>query len=779
MMKDYFKEMRFYWLFIVSLAFTYLLLLFHYNHWLLLILLIIIYRILRLKHLPTLITAFGMGLLISWAYSIQVGGITNIEELPLDGEEYILQIESDPLNIKLDEDRLSGQGQASLFLNGELIEIQVDYVQWLDKEKVFNHSLVEKPIWKVKAIFNRPEPARNFNVFDYQAYLKTQKIMWQVEIQEIQAIQAAKSIDQHLKKFRYHLLKRFIQENRHEWASLHNKLLFNLDSEYYKNIKDDFLSLGVAHYFAISGFHIYFIRKLLKYILLRMGLTVEITDKLVTMILFVYLWLVRWPVGVIRVLFMQLLDRLFNWINIPLTPIDRLSLSALILLILHPFYALSLGFCLSYLLTLVVILFEQADVETNAFINSFELTLACLLFSWPIIMQTSFEWNVGQLLFILLFSIIFDKIIMPLIFATTIGIIFKPFGYEWAMNLLNQMLLVFEGWNESTKVMNLFNIHIGYLNVPSFALLILTAILFIIVIQKNRFQAYIIIITVYIFYIVILPYMNLQTSITLIDVGQGDAILYSLPFNQGHWLIDTGGKANWATGQVGVIDENFADKNIVPALKALGVNKLQAIILTHPDIDHIGNLIRLTEVFAVKELWISEYTEQSPIWRQIKDSLQTNKVRVLVNGKEYRAHKASIRIFSISDSSLAFSSTESNDRSLIAQLTLGELQFLSLGDISKAIEIKMINEKTHLDADIIKLGHHGSDTSTSEELLLHYHPQLAVNSAGLNNRYGHPHQSVLKSLQENNIPLLSTHECGAIRITYHPLWGYQIETVIQ
>ena len=116
---------------------------------------------------------------------------------------------------------------------------------------------------------------------------------------------------------------------------------------------------------------------------------------------------------------------------------------------------------------------------------------------------------------------------------------------------------------------------------------------------------------------------------------------------------------------------------------------------------------------------------------------------------------------------------------VIELLKLGELSFLNLGDLSIDGERRLITAYPNLTADIIKVAHHGSNTSTSELLLEQLRPQLALISAGENNRYGHPHAEVLQRLQFFNIPTLATNDVGAIKITYNPIWGYSITTALE
>ncbi|XJS11739.1 ComEC/Rec2 family competence protein [Aerococcaceae bacterium WGS1372] len=333
--------MNFHWLFLFSYTYVLLQLLFHYNHWTLLVLLIIVFRMIKLNNYPVIITTMVTSLLILCVFSLQQSEQKYIEQLPIEEQEMIFQIESDPLDIEIDESMISGQGKATLIVEDKVIQFKVDYVQWLDNESIVNsQQLIEEPIWKVKGKFIKPNSARNFHVFDYKEFLKSKNIIWQLEIKDIERTSSVTQLSHRISQFRFKLLKFFRDYDQNEWAALHNKLLLNLDSKHYKEIKGNFLSLGVAHYFAISGFHIFYIRRMLRNTLLRLGMTTELSDIVVSLFLFVYLWLVRWPVGVIRVLFMKHLDDLFNFIGQPMSTIDRLSFSAVILLIVNPLYSL-------------------------------------------------------------------------------------------------------------------------------------------------------------------------------------------------------------------------------------------------------------------------------------------------------------------------------------------------------------------------------------------------------------------------------------------------------
>lgn len=244
-------------------------------------------------------------------------------------------------------------------------------------------------------------------------------------------------------------------------------------------------------------------------------------------------------------------------------------------------------------------------------------------------------------------------------------------------------------------------------------------------------------------------------------------------------MIDTGGKRLWEPVEGSNIDHSFAKWNLIPALKALGVNQLDGVIITHPDIDHIGNLQALSQAIKIQELWVSDYTLKSDIWEEISAKVKVNTVVSLDMGECYKHPTIPLTLYSPALSDIKYSQSESNDSSLITQIDIEGLAVLSLGDVTKRIETKILATYPEIRADILKVAHHGSDTSTSEELLTHTQPFLAFISAGVNNQYGHPHAEVLDLLNQHSVPYLSTEMVGAVQLTYHPLKGYRIRTVIE
>jgi competence protein ComEC len=204
----------------------------------------------------------------------------------------------------------------------------------------------------------------------------------------------------------------------------------------------------------------------------------------------------------------------------------------------------------------------------------------------------------------------------------------------------------------------------------------------------------------------------------MINVGQGDSILIQSPFNQNVILIDTGSIYNY--------------RSLKSYLDAQSIRKIDVLIITHDDSDHNGNVKVLSEDYEIRE--------------------------ILLKGKD-------INLDLISLDYLDFNQTnnDDNDSSLIYTMNLLNTRFLFMGDLSVQGEYELLNDYPYLEADILKIGHHGSKTSTSDELLQRVKPKIGLISVGIN-LYGHPNALIIQKLDDYFIKSLSSMYEGDIRI---------------
>jgi competence protein ComEC len=240
------------------------------------------------------------------------------------------------------------------------------------------------------------------------------------------------------------------------------------------------------------------------------------------------------------------------------------------------------------------------------------------------------------------------------------------------------------------------------------------------------------------------PYLQVH----FLDVGQGDSALIETP-SGAQVLIDGGADGNVLRELSQVMD--FGDKTI------------DMVVGTHPDKDHIGGLIDVLKLYEVKTILTTENAGETATAKTYS-KLKTAEGAEIINarrGQEFALDASTTLrvIFPDSDPS----DMETNTSSIVLQLVYGDSEFLFMGDSPKSIEEYLVLiEGEHLQSDVLKIGHHGSRTSTSELFLDEVQPQFAVISAGKENSYGHPHVEVTDMLFNFRVEMLETAEEGTI-----------------
>ncbi|HVZ85024.1 MAG TPA: ComEC/Rec2 family competence protein, partial [Terracidiphilus sp.] len=242
-----------------------------------------------------------------------------------------------------------------------------------------------------------------------------------------------------------------------------------------------------------------------------------------------------------------------------------------------------------------------------------------------------------------------------------------------------------------------------------------------------------------------------------LDVGQGDSLLVIAP-NGVTMLVDGGGFGGgpWQAAQ----DFDIGEEIVSPALWARGIRHLDIVALSHAHSDHMGGLPAVLRNFHPRELWVGNNPSVAA-YRALIDEARSLGVRVrtLRAGDELPLGDAQVRVFAPL-AGYAPGTEPSNNDSLVLRVAYGSTSALLEGDAEAPIEDAMLTEPD-LASTLLKVGHHGSNTSTRPEFLARVHPQWAVISCGLHNRYGHPREDVLAELESAGIHTFSTDLDGA------------------
>ena len=237
-------------------------------------------------------------------------------------------------------------------------------------------------------------------------------------------------------------------------------------------------------------------------------------------------------------------------------------------------------------------------------------------------------------------------------------------------------------------------------------------------------------------------------EVDFFDIGQGDAIFFEGP-NGEQILIDGG-----------------PDSTILEKLgKEMGYfdRRVDIVVATHPDKDHVGGLMDVLKYYNVGEVWIGVLENYNFSQSEFLRVLEKRKIPVkyIKTGDNFNFGELKISVFNPSPKE----KLKDNESSAVLKILYGGVSFLLTADITVNVEKKLIkSEKNALDSDILKVAHHGSKTSTSEDFLKSVSPEIAIIQVGQGNSYGHPHQSVLERFEKFGIPFFRTDENGDIEI---------------
>lgn len=239
-------------------------------------------------------------------------------------------------------------------------------------------------------------------------------------------------------------------------------------------------------------------------------------------------------------------------------------------------------------------------------------------------------------------------------------------------------------------------------------------------------------------------------SIYYLDVGQGDCTI--IKSNESVMMIDTS-------------TQNHS-LNIQEALKSLSIRKIDYLIITHQHDDHMGSAKDLIDNYQVDNIIMPKLSEINMVtttsYENLLKSIVNNKVNAIpaTVGESFWLGDATVQILSPSKQD-----EDLNNMSVVLKVVYGETSFIFQGDAEKPIEKQLLNSDFDLSADIIKLGHHGSNTSSTDKYLKAVNPKYAIISCGADNSYGHPHDEVIERLKKNNIIFYVTAQAGDITVT--------------
>jgi competence protein ComEC len=252
-----------------------------------------------------------------------------------------------------------------------------------------------------------------------------------------------------------------------------------------------------------------------------------------------------------------------------------------------------------------------------------------------------------------------------------------------------------------------------------------------------------------------------ELELAVIDVGQGDGLLVIFPDGK-RMILDGGGIPSFGNRAKSQLD--VGEDVVAPYLWDRNIRSVDVVTLSHAHDDHIGGLPALVSDFRPRELWTGA-TPDSPAWRVLRDRAQRLGVKImpLLAPQRFAWGGAQIEILApFADYVPAGEPT--NDDSLVMRVRYGKHSFLLCGDAERPVEYRMLSENELQPADVLKVGHHGSHTSSTQAFLDAVRPVFAIVSVGQDNSYGHPHADVIDRLLDHNAVVYRTDLDGLVSI---------------
>ena len=234
-------------------------------------------------------------------------------------------------------------------------------------------------------------------------------------------------------------------------------------------------------------------------------------------------------------------------------------------------------------------------------------------------------------------------------------------------------------------------------------------------------------------------YFNKNLIVTMLDVGQGDSLMIAFPNNKSNILIDTGGIVNFTK-----TNYEISTSTIIPYLKSIGIKKINYLVLTHGDYDHMGEAVNLVNGFKVEQV-VFNCGEFNDLEKELIKVLNQKKIK----------YYSCVKELNIDNNKLYFLQTKKydneNDNSNVIYTELNGYKFMFMGDAGVDKEKDILDKYNLSNVDVLKVGHHGSKTSSSKEFIDEINPKYGIISVGKNNIYGHPNKEVLNNLENSKI----------------------------
>lgn len=603
---------------------------------------------------------------------------------------------------------------------------------------------------KITGMFTSPKSTRQPFGFNEKLYALNQHIHGNVRIYSCQPL----ILNRHplwwqIRQWRQQLIWHHQHYFPPKIANYLNRLLLGYKMDRDEIQEETLQKLGIIHLFSLSGLHISLILGSLRYVLLRLRCYKEWLCYIDPLFLIGYYFLAGQPISIWRSGGMYVLGT--SW-HCPISRKDCWSIMLIGALCFFPGVMMTIGGVLTFLMSFVLIEIAPLCQKYTPFWQTVLLSWSLLIVSVPVLVFYFGQWSLCHFVYNLIFIPIFAQFILPLLlllFVIQWLLILPP----WFLNAIEHGFCALEGIMQWLAKGDAFTWTSGPLYLFTFGIYVIVVIVCIrkkwSLFKKLSLYSAVTLVLMY------QRYLNPVGQVSYIDVGQGDSILIQLPFHRGDYLIDTGG----------AMMTTQAKYTVIPYLKSQGVQHLDGVYLTHADNDHIGDIESIAKEFSIQHLYYPAGCMQKEAFQ--KHVQRTYRIQPSIHWQEviapmsFRHQRLSLELLWPNEVGEG-----DNAHSLVLKAEGLPDSFLFTGDLDVDGEQRLLQSYPTLTVDVLKIGHHGSKTSTSEAWMTQLKAKVGIISCGRHNRYHHPNGEVMMRLQAHQVKIYRTDYQGLIRYRY-------------
>ena len=557
------------------------------------------------------------------------------------------------------------------------------------------------------------------NLFNYKKYLQSRGICWKLNISEIKLLKENSNI---LNKVKSKIISKIEKYNYKEYL-----YAFILGDTYYfsDEIKGKYQLNGLSYILVIGSLQIMMIIKVLEKVEKKLRVKRNIKIVINTLVIVLYILFTGKIIGILRSGLCYILKSILDYKRIKVRYYNIILIVGIILLIINPYYINNIGFLYSFSISLAISLLRK-KIKGNYFKRLLIICFIAFIVSIPITIYSNYEINFLSIIFSFIMIPIFNFIVFPLSIVVFLIPSFS-FLFNVIISVVEYLINIFSKINFLTFIFRK----------PSMFLVFIYLVVTILFFSNKKY--------ILLLGIIMLIHSNInliikEGLISFLDVKEGDSIV--IKNNNNLTLVDTGGNVYY----------EYSDK-IIKYLKSLGVKKINILLLTHGDYDHMGSSINLVNNFKVDMV----------VFNCGKYNDLENELIKILNRKKIKYYSC-IKELNINNDKLNFLNTKEydneNDNSSVIYTKLNNYKFLFMGDAGKTREKDILNKYNISNIDVLKVGHHGSKNSSGKDFINKTNPKYGIISVGKNNLYGHPNEEVLNNLKDSKI--YRTDDFGSI-----------------